>query len=119
MPLVLISYLRKGQRAYTSTLDRLEALKQNGIPVVTRPGDTGTHITSPCCGNITCQFCWSVGHLTYAEDSCWFAYPISGPSFEVAESLKRGSVSCVAMLARTSGKATVGHPTEALGRGTV
>jgi CRP-like cAMP-binding protein len=34
----------------------------------------------------------------------------------VAESLKRGSVSCVAILARTSGRATVGHPTEALER---
>src|ERR1019366_9695154 len=40
--------------------------------------------------------------------------PHFGTFFEVAESLKRGSVSCVAMLARTSGNANVGYPTEAL-----
>jgi len=41
--------------------------------------------------------------------------PDFGVSFEVAESLKRvGHVSCVAMLARPSGKANVGYPTTAL-----
>ncbi len=58
VPRVLISYLRRGS-AYTSTLDLLEALKQNGIPVVMmpRPGDNhGGPYCFPCCTNITCQF---------------------------------------------------------------
>ena len=39
-----------------------------------------------------------------------------GASFEVAESLKPGHVSRVAMLPRTTGKCNVGHPTDVLGR---
>src|SRR5271166_6087469 len=38
MPLVLISYLRRSS-AYTSILALLEALRQNGIPVVIMTGD--------------------------------------------------------------------------------
>ncbi len=41
--------------------------------------------------------------------------PVSGPTLKWRNRLSVGHVSCVAMLARTSGKASVGHPTEALG----
>jgi len=42
-----------------------------------------------------------------------FARRISGRPCEVAESLKRGHVSCVAMLARKNGEANLGCPTDA------
>ena len=102
--------------AYTSTLDLLEVLKQNGIPVVILTGDNHGAHWFPCYGNITCHFCWSVGHLTYAERLLLVRTPHFGTSLKWRNRFSVGHVSCVAMLARTSGRANVGHPTETLGR---
>jgi hypothetical protein len=60
------------------------------------------------------QFGWSVGRPTNMEGFCSCERLISRASFEVSGiALGVGHVSCIAMLARSSGKANVGHPTEA------
>src|SRR5271157_326078 len=79
MPLVLISYLRRSS-AYTSILALLEALRQNGIPVVIMTGDEPR---GPICFPPLHEYhtpilmvCWA-SHIR--GGFCSFTRPISGP----------------------------------------
>ncbi len=89
MPLALISYLRRGS-ACTSTLDLLEALKQNGIPVVITAGDNhGDPLVSPVAVISHANFDGLLGIEHTQKILVGSAH--FGTFFEVAESLKRGS----------------------------